>query len=430
MAKKWNYDENTDYQDLINKAVAGGDYSAAARYEQQRNAKISDLDASGGNKWGATATNNYSQYLMPEGYGGSSLGVGVNNQNQAAIREQMNANSLAWWEADEAGRAQLEAANQALGAQLGGSVSFDPTTGYWGGVAENVQQPQSGGFTFDVAHPTFQSPYGDRIDAMLDQILNREDFSYTAADDPIFQQYAAMYSREGDRARSDTLAEMASGAGGMNSYALTAAQQAQNYYGAQMADKVPELYQLAYQMYLQDIDNQVRDLGLLQDMDNTQYGRYRDTMSDWRNDRDFAYGMYRDDIGDQRWETEWNYGVGQTGQENARAEVDAILAAGGTPSKDLISASGYSPEYIAALQAMYAPQMGGYGGYVPPEEVTPEDVPDRKVYNISGIGTVDAETALEMEEDGVIVITGTDKYGAPVFAPTGKYTDKRYPTRT
>ena len=152
------------------------------------------------------------------------------------------------------------------------------------------------------------SPQSDpRIDEYLNKILNREDFSYNAENDPLYQQYKAMYLREGDRAMRDTLAEVASGAGGMNSYAVTAAQQAANYYNSQLGDKIPELYQLAYQMYLQDKESIVQDLGLLQDMDATQYARYRDTMSDWKDDRNFAYGLYQDAVNQGNYQTEFDY---------------------------------------------------------------------------------------------------------------------------
>lgn len=146
-----------------------------------------------------------------------------------------------------------------------------------------------------------------RIDALLNEILNREDFSYDVANDPLYQQYAQMYRREGDRAMRDTMAEAAAGAGGMNSYAITAAQQANNYYSSQLNDKIPELYELAYQMYLGEKESKVQDLGLLQSMDATQYNRYRDTMNDWYADRDFAYGVYRDNVGDQQWQDTFNY---------------------------------------------------------------------------------------------------------------------------
>ena len=152
------------------------------------------------------------------------------------------------------------------------------------------------------------APQSDpRINELLNQILNREDFSYNAENDPMYQQYKAMYQREGDRAMRDTLAEVASGAGGMNTYAVTAAQQAANYYNSQLGDKIPELYQLAYQMYLQDKESMVQDLGLLQDMDATQYARYRDTMNDWMSDRNFAYGLYQDSVAQGNWQTQFDY---------------------------------------------------------------------------------------------------------------------------
>lgn len=146
-----------------------------------------------------------------------------------------------------------------------------------------------------------------RIDKILNQILNRDDFSYDAENDPLYQQYAAMYQREGDRAMRNTLAEAASNAGGMNTYAITAAQQAANYYNSQLNDRIPELYQLAYEMYLNDKASMVQDLGLLQDMDATQYARYRDTMADYKDDRNFAYGMYQDAINQGNYQTEFDY---------------------------------------------------------------------------------------------------------------------------
>ena len=116
----------------------------------------------------------------------------------------------------------------------------------------------------------------------------------------------------------DTLASAAAQAGGMNSYAITAGQQAQNYYGAQLGDKIPELWNLAYGMYLDDIDNDVRNMGLLNQMSDTQYNRYRDTMADWENDRDFAYNKWRDEIGDSYLDKEWEYMLSRDAIEDQR----------------------------------------------------------------------------------------------------------------
>lgn len=153
----------------------------------------------------------------------------------------------------------------------------------------------------------YSGKYDARIDALLNEILTRDDFSYDAASDPLYQQYAQMYQREGERAMKNTLAEAAAGAGGMNTYAITAAQQANSYYNSQLNDKIPELYQLAYDMYLNDKESMVQDLGILQNMDATQYNRYRDTINDWYNDKNFAYGAYYDAIQQGNWQTNYDY---------------------------------------------------------------------------------------------------------------------------
>lgn len=338
MATKWDRDIN--YEQLIQDAVAQGDYMKAAQAEQSRNEKIKALNAEGGgtNPYGAVETNRYGNWLD---YGGSANNVGVFNNNQEAIRKQMNDNSIAWHGADDATKDSLHAENQQLAAQLGGSVGFDANTGLWSGQAAPVVNASTPAFNYDVQQPTFQSNYSTRIDAMLDKILNREAFSYDAATDPLFQQYQKQYNREGNRSMNDTLAAAASNAGGMNSYAITAAQQANDYYASQLTDKIPELYQLAYEMYLQDVDNQVRDLGLLQQMDDMQYARYRDTMSDWRNDRDFAYGQFRDDVGDNRWQTEFNYGVGRDALADSRYDTEWQYQLG----RDKINDNRYDTEW-------------------------------------------------------------------------------------
>lgn len=239
--------------------------------------------------------------------------------------------------------------------------------------------------------PTYESQYDPTIDNLLNQILNRDDFSYNAADDPLYQQYQAMYRQEGDRAMQETLANAAASAGGMNSYAITAAQQAGNYYNSQMNNKIPELYQLAYEMYLQDKASMVEDLGILQNMDNTQYNRYRDTMSDFYNDKNFAYGVYQDAVNQGNWQQnfdynklvadrnfnydstwrdkEWNNSIGQQELENkryddalkleaelrakeeAKAQADALLAMGEMPDDDLLKAAGYTREWATAYLA-------------------------------------------------------------------------------
>ena len=267
--------------------------------------------------------------------------------------------------------------------------------------------------SFSQDKPTYESQYDPALQELLNKILNRDDFSYDAKSDPLYQQYAAMYQQEGDRAMRETMAEAAASAGGMNSYAITAAQQANNYYASQMANKVPELYQLAYQMYLQDKESMVEDLGLLQGMDNTQYNRYRDTMQDYYNDKNFAYGVYQDAVTQGNWDKNFNYnqlvndrnfnyGVTQDNQtqsnwdktfnnelaqqelektryddalkredeqkakDEAKAEVFALLDLGQMPPSELLQLAGvdlaYANAYIAGIKAQQTKTTSSGGG--------------------------------------------------------------------
>lgn len=238
------------------------------------------------------------------------------------------------------------------------------------------QTPQFDQWTYAQA-PTYEDPYAGQMDELLGQILNRDKFRYNAQDDPLYQQYLEQYLREGERSMQDTLGAVSARTGGLaSSWAQTAAQEANDYYASQAADKIPELYQLAYDIYLKDLDGKVQDLGLLQNMSNSQYDRYRDTMSDWQNDRAFAYNKYRDQVGDSQWnqnfnyqagrdqvndaryDTEWNYQVDRDKLSDARYDSEtaydramAMLSAGVMPSSDLLSKAGLTGIQAAAIIA-------------------------------------------------------------------------------
>ena len=282
-------------------------------------------------------------------------GMSGRDYNNATTQEQR-----------DAAHAQAEAIRALYGYSGGGDGSqYIPS-----------QTPQFDQWTYAQA-PQYEDPYAGQMDELLGQILNREKFSYDYTQDPLYQQYLDQYLREGNRSMQDTLGAVSARTGGLaSSWAQTAAQSANDYYASQAADKIPELYQLAYDMYLKDLDGKVQDLGLLQSMSNTQYDRYRDTMSDWQNDRAFAYNKYRDQVGDSQWnqnfnyqagrdkvndqryDTEWNYQVDRDKLSDARYDSEtaydramALLSAGVMPSSDILSKAGLTGIQAAAIIA-------------------------------------------------------------------------------
>lgn len=99
----------------------------------------------------------------------------------------------------------------------------------------------------------------------LDNVLNQGSFTYDPATDPQFGALKKTYLREGERAMEDTMATASAASGGMPStYAITAAQQANDYYNTKFTDLIPTLQQNAYSRYLSDFDMKLQQLGALQ----------------------------------------------------------------------------------------------------------------------------------------------------------------------
>ena len=159
------------------------------------------------------------------------------------------------------------------------------------------KQKNYGEFTFDQAAPTYENRYDEQTQQLINAMLNWEQFSYDPATDPSAQAYQKQYAREGKRATQDALAAASLATGGVpSSYAVSAATQAGDYYAAQMADKIPELYQQAYGRYLDEYNQQMQNLGMLQNAEQQDYGKFQDRMNQWNTDRNFAYGQWQDGL--------------------------------------------------------------------------------------------------------------------------------------
>ena len=156
-------------------------------------------------------------------------------------------------------------------------------------------------FSYDVAAPEYASRYQDQLDELANSILNRPDFSYDYQTDPQWQSYKKQYTREGRRASEDVMGQYAAMTGGMPSTAaVTAAQQAGDYYAAQMADKIPELYQAAYNMYLGGLAEQRSDFNMMRGLESDSYNQYLNQLGQYNTDRNFAYNQYLNNIGLQQ----------------------------------------------------------------------------------------------------------------------------------
>jgi hypothetical protein len=174
--------------------------------------------------------------------------------------------------------------------------------------------------------PTYQSKYENLIENQMNKILNREDFSYDFNADPLYQNYKNQYTKLGKEAAINATAAASALTGGYgNSYAGTAASQANQQYLTQLNERIPELYNAAMQKYNMETENMYNQFGALQTEEGRQYGMYRDKVSDYysdlsdlRNgfgtaqaqenaDREFEYRQSRDAVSDSQWSQNYAY---------------------------------------------------------------------------------------------------------------------------
>lgn len=188
----------------------------------------------------------------------------------------------------------------------------------------------SGDPLWDLAQEVaFSSPYTEKINNTMNKIENRApfEFSYDVTGDALYQQYKDAYTRNAGQSMNDTLDKTAALTGGYgNSYAAAAAQQAYDYQMDKLNDKVPELYQAAYDraynQYSDETNNMYRQLSAYSDLDNTSYSRYRDTVADgqWQKTFDEDKRRYDQDFAEDKYRDERNFAEGVRQYDNSLAE--------------------------------------------------------------------------------------------------------------
>lgn len=284
-----------------------------------------------------------------------------------------------------------------------------------------------GSFSYGEA-PTYENTFAQQQKDLLDRILNREDFSWSKETDPQWSSYKKSYLREGDRATANALAKASAASGGRpSSYAVNAATQAGDYYATKLNDVIPTLYQQAYERYLDEYNMKLKDLNTVNQQEQLDYAKYLDRLGQFNTDRGFAYQNYADDydrlrsqLADVQGQDQIDYARyldevsrQQTAQDSIRSQVDAILAAGGSPSANLVSESGYSSEYVKALEDAYRKR---------------EAEKAAKKSGSGGGGTMSLTTAKAMAKEGQFTDTVlntlrkagfTDDYIAQVYGYTG-----------
>lgn len=246
----------------------------------------------------------------------------------------------------------------------------------------------------------YSSPWQSQLGGVIDQIMNRNDFSYDLNGDALYQQYKDNYINQGKQAMMDAMGQAAALTGGYgNSYGQAVGQQAYQAQLQNLNNVIPELYQMALDRYTQEGQELYDQFSMLGAMEEQDYGRYRDTVSDYYNqladmrdqyyserdydyskyiderdydyskyadERDFTYQTERDKKADEQWQAEYDEAIRQFNVANdvssSSSSGSSSGSSGGSYSSGSSSSSssssskvtydthGYTTAQIKALQ--------------------------------------------------------------------------------
>ena len=217
-------------------------------------------------------------------------------------------------------------------------------------VKQNIQNDFSSAFNKAQeknnvnVQPTYQSQYDSQISGLVDKILNGEKFDYDVNSDAMFANYADVYERNAKKAAEDAMGRSAAASGGYgNSYASAMASQAYNSQMQNLNATVPELQNLAYQQYQAQKQDEYNQLSMLKGLEDSNYAKYRDSMSDFYTDREytanredaawdkqfaqnqFDYSRQQDALAQENWNKQFDYAREQDAlaQQNWQSEYNA-----------------------------------------------------------------------------------------------------------
>lgn len=230
--------------------------------------------------------NTYDGSGMPGTKGTQGSATGLNMPAFSTAANGLNAqNGAQPAEAAGTAGAQGAAAAGAAGAAAAGKEAANAAAQNAAGLKGLAEEAAESAGTEEGPDPEqFKSDY----ERVLERVVNgQEPFSFDPFTDERYSAYKKAYNREGDRAAANALATAAAATGGRpSSWANTAAQEANNYYAAKLADIIPTLRTDAREEYEKDFDQLTKQL-------NAAYQQERDQINDEQKDLENAITIYQ-----------------------------------------------------------------------------------------------------------------------------------------
>lgn len=277
----------------------------------------------------------------------------------------------------------------------------------------------------------YTSQYTGQLDNLLQKIQNRK-FEYDMNSDGLYQQMKDRYLEQGKQAAKNAATEASALTGGYgNSYAASAAAQANQQYLQGLNDKATDLYSLALARYQQDGNDLATQYGLVNARDATDYARHQDDVTDFYNyltylqgrennlysrdygeytdrlnrynaDRDYLYNGYRGDVTDEQWRQQMAENARQFNANLALQQQKAAASAASAKSGKSGSGTSTAGKALERKKEMTANKVfaspGAVQGYIA---------------NASGHGVSAADTynyVRQAVNNGTITAAQLDKY--------------------
>lgn len=299
---------------------------------------------------------------------------GINDYSGSAKQNTQLLNILR--EGRNGSASQNQAQTGANAAASGNSAGNGTQSQYMSGYnyqkyspSANVQQYQNKLTRLENNKPDeFSSNYSGQVDDILDTIMNRPSFNENSVyKSDLYKNYRENYVQQGQKAMRDATGNAASLTGGYGStYSAAVGQQAYDNYLSQLNDRSLDIRDRLYSKYRDEGQDLYNQLNAVNNQDNIDYSRYRDTVGDYQWDlgyydnrynqeygndfgayqsdlaaqqwaEQYAYQKSQDALAQQNWQTQFDYKKQQDAISNSLAKQKLAASSASTQSKQKVS---------------------------------------------------------------------------------------------
>ena len=222
----------------------------------------------------------------------------------------------------------------------------------------------------------YTNQHADALGGLYDQILNRGQFNWNMATDPAYQAYRQQYQQMGQQGMQQSKQNISALGGGYgNTFGNAVASQQYGEHLKAMDDILPAMEQNAYGAYQAEGARLGTQLAATAQQEQTEYGRWADTYSNWANDRAFAqqraqteyandYSRYADNMNNVMQVLGFERQDAQIVQQNAKTWAQNLLAKGIMPTEEILNAAGIDVALAKKIAKKHGWKgKGGSGGH-------------------------------------------------------------------